>query len=93
MPVERKDRSFDRIFDEVDVHNVPAEFIMLVKIILHSGETIEVRDLEEAASLLHHISQEEVHDVHISLDYEKIKTHVTGEIRSVLNSHFKSNDD
>jgi len=93
MPIDRKDRSFDRIFDEVDVHNVPSKFVMMVKIILHSGETIEVRDLDEASALIHHISQEEVADVQISLDYDKIKNHVTGEVKSVLSTHFKGSDE
>ena len=89
MPIERKDRSFDRIFDEVEVHSVPPKYIMAVQIVLLNGDTIEVNDFEEAQVIIENLSREEVVDVSISLDYESIKKDVTGEIKTVLDSYFK----
>jgi hypothetical protein len=93
MSIERKDRSFDRILDEVEVHQVPANFIMSVQIVLMDGSTVDVGDLDQAQLLIENISREEVADVNISLDYEAIKTHVTGDITRMLDSYFKDDED
>ena len=92
MPIERKDRSFDRIFDEVEVHSVPPKYLMAVQIVLATGDTIEVNDFDEAQVIIENLSRDEVVDVNISLDYESIKSDVTGEVKSVLDSYFKDDD-
>lgn len=40
MPIERKDRSFDLIFDQVSMDHVPAEYIQEVRVDLGNGERI-----------------------------------------------------
>jgi hypothetical protein len=40
MPIERKDRSFDLIFDQVSMDHVPAEYIKEVRVDLSTGERI-----------------------------------------------------
>jgi hypothetical protein len=92
MAIERKDRSFDRIFEEVDVHSVPSKYINSVEIILRNGDRIQLNDLEEAADLVNHIDKGEIEDISISLDYEAIKGDVTSEIKNVLNSFFKEDE-
>lgn len=92
MPIERKDRSFDRIFDEVEVHSVPPKYIMAVQIILVNGDSIEVNSFDEAQVIIEEIAKAEVADVQISLDYEAIKADVTGEIKNVLGSYFKNDE-
>jgi hypothetical protein len=54
-----------------------------------SGETIEVRDFDEAQVIIENLSKEEVVDVQISLDYDLVKEYVTSEIKSTLDSYFK----
>ena len=93
MAIERKDRSFDRIFDEVDVHSVPAKYINSVEVILRNGDRIQLQDLDEAADLVNHIDKGEIDDISISLDYESIKEDVTSEIKNVLDALFKDNDE
>ena len=40
MPIERKDRSFDLIFDQVSMDHIPAEYIREVQINLATGEKV-----------------------------------------------------
>lgn len=93
MPIERKDRSFDRIFDEVEVHNVPAKYIKSVMIILSDNSTIEVNDFDDARAIIESMTPSEVLDVNVSLDYDSIKADVTGEIKNVLDSYFKDEEE
>ena len=40
MPIERKDRSFDIIFDQVSLDHVPAEYILEIIIDLVDGKQL-----------------------------------------------------
>lgn len=93
MPIERKDRSFDRIFNEVDVQSVPSKYIMVVQIILEGGDVIEVHDFDDAQMIIEQLDRSQVVDVNISLDYESIKADVTSEIKTVLKNYFKDDDE
>ena len=65
MPIERKDRSFDLIFDQVSLDHVPAEYIIEIIIDLQNGETItmtkeDLVDLENSGSdIVAHIQRED----------------------------------
>ena len=42
MPIERKDRSFDIIFDQVSLDHVPAEYILEINIELMDGSSVSM---------------------------------------------------
>ena len=46
MPIERKDRSFDKIFDEVTLDKIPMDFIHTVKITFTDGSVHEITGIE-----------------------------------------------
>jgi hypothetical protein len=93
MPIERKDRSFDRIFNEVEIKSVPPKYINEVKITLRDGSTILLSSMEEASEVTNALDIEEIADISISLDYENVKKDVTKEINDILKQHFKEGDD
>ena len=49
MPIHKRDRSFQKIVDQVDIDNIPAEFIHSMSLILENGDSIvfEGADLAE----------------------------------------------
>ena len=46
MPIERKDRSFDKIFDEVTLEKIPMDYIKSVRIMLSDGSQIDMSKSE-----------------------------------------------
>lgn len=98
MAIERKDRSFDRIFEEVSLERVPMDYVMTVKIFLTDGSSIEIDkdqldDITSETQLLGDIDRADVADIAISLDYESIKDDVSSSVKDVLSNFFKSDDE
>ena len=94
MPIERKDRSFDKIFDEVTLDKIPMDFISSVKITFTDGsnveiEGIELKNINSEHDILKRFENEGVLDVAIQLDYAGIKQEVQSEVKNVLDQFVK----
>jgi hypothetical protein len=97
MAIERKDRSFNRIFDEISLGTVPVDYISMIKIEMIDGTVVEIsaEDLEgfdSTAFLFQQFRCEDIMDIGIQLDYEKVKTDVTKDVNAVLNTLFDQDD-
>lgn len=93
MAIERKDRSFDQIFDEVTFERVPMDYVNTLKIHLTDGSVLnvsqeEIREADNEVDLLDGISRDEIADVAITLDYDSIKADVSATVESVLRGFF-----
>jgi hypothetical protein len=94
VPIERKDRSFDKIFDEITLDKIPMDFIHTVKITFTDGSVteisgIELQNLNSEHDILRRFENEGVVDVAIQLDYPAIKEEVQNEVKGVLEQFFK----
>lgn len=94
MAIERKDRSFDQIFEEVSFERVPMDYINTLKIHLVDGSVLdvtqdEIREADTELDLLEGISRDEIADVAITLDYDSIKADVSATVESVLRGFFE----
>lgn len=97
MPIERKDRSFDKIFDEVTLDKIPMEFISKVNIIFADGTQteisgIELQNMDGEHDILKRFETDGVLDVAIQLDYTGIKEKVSKDVKEVLGNMFKDPD-
>lgn len=94
MAIERKDRSFDRIFDEVSVDRVPMDYVMSVKVHLQDGTIMELDRsqldalAEEGSDIFDAIKRDDVADIAISLDYDSIKNDVSATVKHTLAEFF-----
>ena len=52
MPIEKNDRSFDKIFDEVELIKVPPQYIESVLVTFSTEETLEFDSLEHATEVI-----------------------------------------
>jgi len=79
MAIERKLRNFSKIMEDVDVVNIPVQFVKLVKITLTSGKQISLNsddlvDIHHAEQLLTDMSfSQDIEDMKIILDFSKIE--------------------
>ena len=83
MPIERKDRSFDLIFDQVSMDHVPAEYIKEVRVDLSTGEriTLTKSDLQmiknkSADDIIKALTVDSMSNISLKLDYTAIKSDV-----------------
>lgn len=93
MAIERKDRSFDHIFDEVSFERVPMDYVDTLKIHLVDGSVMnltqeEIKGAESEMDLLEGIERDSIADVAITLDYDSIKADVSATVESVLRGFF-----
>lgn len=89
MPIEKNDRSFEKIFDEVDLVNVPSKYILSVLVTFSTNETLEFDSLEEATSVIQSLTENiTVLDIGVKLDHDTIREEVTTEIKSKLGKYF-----
>ena len=97
MAIFRRDRSFSKIMNEVDVESIPVHFIKRLKISLVDGSQViidhdELQKVESIESLL--IASDfvsEIVDMAIELDYDGIEEDVTDQVNRLLN--YKDNQD
>jgi hypothetical protein len=95
MPIERKDRSFDLIFDQVSMDEVPADYIIEIRIVLLDGTEVQLdsEDLygmnQNGSSPLGEIDRENIADISVKLDYEAIKSDVQSGVKSYLGKFFE----
>ena len=94
MPIERKDRSFDKIFDEITLDKIPMDFIHTVRITFTDGSVTdltgtELQNLNSEHDILKRFEGQGVIDVAIQIDYSAIKEEVQNEVKGVLDQFFK----
>ena len=97
MAIERKDRSFDKIFDEVTLEKIPMNYIMEVRLHLQDGSVInldksKVVHLSDPSEIMEMTGRNDILDVAISLDYESIKKDIGTKVKNVLGSFFNDGD-
>ena len=79
MPIERKDRSFDIIFDQVSLDHVPAEYILEIIIELQDGKSVTmtkedlIRIEKSGQDVVNHIMKEDIKDIQVKIDFELVK--------------------
>lgn len=93
MAIERHDRSFEKIFSEITLEKIPADYIEKVSIELVNGTYVELTNEEFStgdvlASVLGGFSKEEIADVQIAIDYDKIKEDVSHDVTLMLDMFF-----
>ena len=95
MPIERKDRSFDLIFDQVSMDHVPAEYIKEVRVDLSTGEriTLTKSDLQmiknkSADDIIKALTVDSMSNISLILDYTAIKSDVIRGVTGFLGKHF-----
>ncbi len=96
MAIERKDRSFDRIFDEVSLETIPFDYVKSVILVLMDGSEVELHSEDLAflgtdsqEDLISKLAREDVIDIAIQLDYDLIKNDVTKNVNAILDTLFK----
>lgn len=95
MPIERKDRSFDKIFDEVTLDKIPMEYVQEVRVNLLDGSVIiidkpQLQNLSSEDDIINNLKRNDIIDVQLSLDYESIKSDVSKNVQNVLSNYFKN---
>jgi len=93
VSIDRNDRSFDHIFDEIQVHSIPVKYIDRLRVILKDGTEIDTADPEHQKRVISAVDVADIKDLQISLDYDAIKKDVTNEINDVLGNIFKDGDE
>lgn len=98
MAIQRKDRSFDKIFEQVSLEKVPMDYVLSVKIHLLNGHVVEVdrEDLinfKDESEFAGGFKREDIADIAISLDYEGIKKDVSSTVTTILDNLFSENID
>lgn len=98
MAIQRKDRSFDKIFEQVSLEKVPMDYVLGVKIHLHSGHVVEVEreeliNFKDESEFAGGFKREDIADIAISLDYEGIKQDVSATVTTILDTLFNENID
>lgn len=93
MSIERKDRSFDKIFEEVTFDRIPMDYVLYVKIHLKDGSimTVSSEDLSSSSTeidILGDIEREDVLDISFSLDFDSIKEDIGLTVNDVFDKMF-----
>ena len=95
MAISRRDRSFSKIINEVDVATIPVHFIKRLKLTLDDGSLylIDQEEVQKANSieeLLMSMSiASQIIDMSIELDYDGIELEVTDKVTNLLNKDKK----
>jgi hypothetical protein len=95
MPIERKDRSFDIIFDQVSLDHVPAEYILEIIIELIDGKQVTmtkddlVRIEKDGKDIFNTIIKEDIKDIQVKIDFELVKSDVLNGVGGFLGKYFK----
>lgn len=92
MAIFRRDRSFSKIFDEVDVETIPVHFIKQVRFIMDDNTEIiidheEMQKVDSIEQLILGGSLSgNIVDMQIQLDYDSIEKDVTSNVNKLLNN-------
>jgi copper chaperone CopZ len=91
MAINRRDRDFSKIINEVDVVDVPMHYIKSIKFFFKDGTAcvVEKEQIDIAESIEQVVDEtvpsvDELADMHIELDFEVIENDVTGQVANLL---------
>ncbi len=104
MPIRKKDRTFQNIIRDVDIGNVPLDFIERLILVLENGDRVifegdDIREIEEESIILFIMAAVDdlgedygspVQDLEIVIDYTKLESEVRGLTEKLLD---KADDD
>ena len=104
VPIRKKGRTFQNIIRDVDIGNVPLDYIERLILVLENGDRVifegeDIRDIEEDNIILFILAavddlaedyQSPVQDLEIVIDYNKLEAEVRGLTEKLLN---KEKDD
>jgi hypothetical protein len=95
MAIEQNDRSFNKIFEEIDIQTIPPKYIQGIIITLVSGQQITVSEemldsIRAPDDIFAGIEKQDVFNVDIALDYDAIQYDVSRDVKSVLDRLFES---
>jgi hypothetical protein len=90
MPIRKKDRTFQNIIRDVDIGNVPLDYIERLILVLENGDRVifegdDIRDIEEESIILFIMAAVDdlgedygspVQDLEIVIDYTKLESEV-----------------
>ena len=90
MPIRKKDRTFQNIIRDVDIGNVPLDFIERLILVLENGDRVifegdDIRDIEEESIIAFIMAAVDdlgedygspVRDLEIVIDYNKLEAEV-----------------
>jgi hypothetical protein len=98
MPIHKRDRNFQNIVSELDIHSVPTEYIQSLGLVCSNGERINFKgdDLKKfpegdlVSGLIHLVEDNSdltspVVDVEIVIDYAKLEKEVNEKTSQLLN--------
>ena len=93
MPIHKKDRSFDKIFEQVSLDTIPMDYVQAVRVNLMDGSILEldksqIQGLSSEKEIIQTLKRNDITDVQISLDYESIKSDVSNNVKKLLQQHF-----
>lgn len=93
MAIERKDRSFDQIFEEITFEKVPMDYIESITILLTDGSSIkitaeEIANADSEDDILSSVDRDDIADIAIAIDYDGIKQDVGNTVKEVLDGLF-----
>jgi hypothetical protein len=97
MPIRKKDRSFEEMLREIQVDEVPVEYIDFIKVYLDDGSEIIFRqneligmknsgDILELAKLQECIDR--IVDFEVMMNSDLVKSKVTRFVGALLATHF-----
>lgn len=90
MAIYKRDRSFNKILNEVTMDTVPLQFIKRIRVSMRDGSvmTLGPEDVTEFNSvddlLMNSTISADIADMAIELDHDLIENHVKTEIQSIL---------
>jgi hypothetical protein len=91
MAVYRRDRSFSKIIDEVEMEAIPVSYIKTIVLNLEDGSMVELKqeDLKKVETLEELLtigfSDIAIVDMRIELDFDMIEDNVTDKVNRLLN--------
>lgn len=94
MAIERKDRSFEKIFDEVSLEKVPLAYVNYITINTIDGgqihlESETIKNMTSQDEIFQGLGTDDIVDFAVSLDYDAIKEDITKEVKIVLGTLFE----
>ncbi len=104
MPIRKKDRTFQNIIRDVDIGNVPLDYIERLILVLENGDRVifegeDIRDIEEDNIIMFIMAAVDdlgedygspVRDLEIVIDYNKLENEIRGLTEKLLD---KDKDD
>lgn len=104
MPIRKKDRTFQNIIRDVDIGNVPLDYIERLILVLENGDRVifegeDIRDIEEDNIIMFIMAAVDdlgedygspVRDLEIVIDYNKLESEIRNLTQNLLD---KDKDD